>query len=82
MITVILVVLLIVCLILAVVNFFKLEDLKERCIDTEQRAVTHFRKLVAIAHEIDCYKMGKNPYSTLRDIEKVIYPDRKSEIDN
>ena len=82
MITVILVVLLIACLILAVVNFFKLEDLKERCIDTEQRAVTHFRKLVAIAHEIDCYKMGKNPYSTLRDIEKVIYPDRKSEIDN
>lgn len=82
MITVILVVLLIVCLVLAVVNFFKLEDLRERCIDTEQRGLIHFRKLVAIVHEIDCYKMGKNPYSTLRDIEKVIYPDRKSEIDN
>lgn len=82
MITVILVVLLIVCLILAVVNFFKLEDLKERCIDTEQRTVAHFRKLIAIERELRCYKMGKNPYTVLRDIEKVIYPDRKSEIDN
>ena len=78
MITVILVVLLIVCLVLAVVNFFKLKDLQERCIDTEQRAVAHFRKLIAIEREIRCYKMGKNPYSTLRDIEKVIYPDCKS----
>lgn len=78
MITVILVMLLIVCLVLAVVNFFKLEDLKERCIDTERRTVAHFRKLIAIERELRCYKMGKNPYSVLRDIEKVIYPDCKS----
>lgn len=78
MITVILVVLLIVCLVLAVINFFKLEDLQERCIDTEQKELMHFRKIIAVAHEVDCYKMGKNPYTTLRDIEKVVYPDRKS----
>lgn len=46
------------------------KDLEE----AEERAVTHFRKLIEIKRKIENYEKEKgNPYSLIREIKNLLY---------